>query len=647
VAVVRSLLRRLAPGLVLVVLFPACSPSKSYSFPSVRIDATVHPDGSLSLVEQRTFDFHGHFHYAFFTVEHKQFDDVTDFAVREGDRTYTPGTATTAGHMVFDDNVLEGPGGFKYKATWYFDAQDHRRTFTISYRVQCAVDVYPDTAHLLWKFIGEGWTVPTEHAVVTVHLPGSATNPPARPEGSCFPSALRVPSLEPPANPGPLQTTALLSREVRAWGHGPLQGTVAFPDPQTVRYDVRDMVPGAILEGSILFPTSAVPLEAQQFTPKRAAILAQEASFSQEANAFRRAAIRTEHRRAVFRWMLIAWAIGLLVMAIGLVLLGRRRDRIPGAPRTLTEPPEPSLHPAKLAMRWAFARRRSGLGDAFRAELLTLAAMQAVDVRPVGTVTQAKDFTLTLKQVPTEALDEKFADFLFPGDKPVDLDKLEPDEGQREDLRSWRRTLEADTKEQFPKGSSRAETEALGWAVLASLTAGIVFGIFAANVPLGLGLFLEAFVLWHVARRLLPPRPTQAAAAALSGWKAFRRYLRQFSSLKEAPAASVVIWERYLAFAVALGVAKEVEKQVKSFVPVEDLPAPWPGAPTGLNGLSFYASFQSFHSLSSLTSVAASNYDARSSSLSSSSSFSSDSGMGGGFSDGGGGGGGGTGGGAG
>jgi len=284
------------------------------------------------------------------------------------------------------------------------------------------------------------------------------------------------------------------------------------------------MVPGAILEGSILFPTSAVPLEAQQSTPKRAAILAQEASFSQEANAFRRAAIRTEHRRAVFRWLLIAWAIGLLVMAIVLVLLGRRRDRIRGAPRTLTEPPEPSLHPAKLAMRWAFARRQTGLGNAFRAELLTLAAIQAVDVRPVGTVTQAKDFTLTLKQVPTDALDEKFADFLFPGDQPVDLDELEPDESQREDLRSWRRTLEADTNEQFPKGSGRAETETLGWAILVSLAAGIVFGIFAANVPLGLGLFVEAFVLWYVARRLLPPRPTQPAASALSGWNAFRRY---------------------------------------------------------------------------------------------------------------------------
>ena len=40
------------------------------------------------------------------------------------------------------------------------------------YRVACAVDVYSDTAHLYWQFIGSGWDKPTQHAVITVHLPG-------------------------------------------------------------------------------------------------------------------------------------------------------------------------------------------------------------------------------------------------------------------------------------------------------------------------------------------------------------------------------------------------------------------------------------------------------------------------------------------
>ena len=61
---------KLGPFLIVAALaLSACTPGKSYRFPSVRIDATVNPDGSLTLVEQRTYDFRGHFHFATFTVE--------------------------------------------------------------------------------------------------------------------------------------------------------------------------------------------------------------------------------------------------------------------------------------------------------------------------------------------------------------------------------------------------------------------------------------------------------------------------------------------------------------------------------------------------------------------------------------------------
>ena len=169
-------------------LLQGCSfTHKSYSFPNVHIDATVNQDGSLSIVERRTFDFHGQYHFAYFTVEHKQFDDVVDFSIHEGSQLFAPGASGVPGRASFEDNVLEGPGGFKFKATWWFDAKDERRTFTVSYRVLCAVDAYSDTAHLLWKFIGEGWSVPTDSAVITVHLPGNAVRL-KRPDLPCIPS---------------------------------------------------------------------------------------------------------------------------------------------------------------------------------------------------------------------------------------------------------------------------------------------------------------------------------------------------------------------------------------------------------------------------------------------------------------------------
>ncbi len=58
-----------------------------------------------------------------------------------------------------------------FQAQWSYRAEDETRTWVFRYRVACAVDVYTDTAHLYWQFIGSGWDEPTEHALITVHLP--------------------------------------------------------------------------------------------------------------------------------------------------------------------------------------------------------------------------------------------------------------------------------------------------------------------------------------------------------------------------------------------------------------------------------------------------------------------------------------------
>ena len=106
-----------------------------------------------------------------------------------------------------------------------------------------------------------------------------------------------------------------------------------------------------------------------------------------------------------------------------------------------------------------------------------------------------------------------------------------------------------------------------------------------------------------------------------------------------------MVWEQYLAWAVALDVADEVEKQVKTLVPVENLRSPIPGGPSGVAGINAWRSFQAAAPAIVMSSMATPGSGSTSGGFSSSSSSSGFSG--GGFSGGGGGGGGGTGGGAG
>jgi uncharacterized membrane protein len=184
---------------------------------------------------------------------------------------------------------------------------------------------------------------------------------------------------------------------------------------------------------------------------------------------------------------------------------------------------------------------------------------------------------------------------------------------------------------------SRAMLLALGVFVALGIASAVV--LHRASVAWAVA---EAIVLWGVARWFLPPRLPDEDRERVARWGTFRRFLKRFSSLPDAPAMAIVIWEQYLAYATALGVARRVARQVKAVLPADRVPSPWVGAPGGLDGLAWAGSMSveapvsaGFVSSSS-SGTSATTWSGSSGSFSSSSGFS-----GGGFSGGGGGGGGG------
>lgn len=589
---------------------------KSFSFPEVTIDAQVLPDGTLALEERRTFDFNGSFSFAFFTIDstHAPPENIVDFTVREN------------GDVI--DHIPTVEFG-SFKAQWNFSAQDEERTFVISYRVLCAVDVYSDAGHLLWQFVGTGWTEPTNLVRVTLRLPEKAVGSPPRAE-TC---------------PGPVpdvgyELESLGPREVRAWGHGPLNGEVEFVDPQTVEFRVEVLPAGQFVEGSILFPPSVVPLAAQRDEPGFARILAEERGFARETNAFRRRA-RLESLGS--KVLLGAVPAFMLLM----VLLARRRDRVRGVPSILQEPPEPSVHPVELALLWSAYRGHLSPKTAYRTQLLHLARTGAIEVSAVGRVTDPEDFQVTLRREPEGDPDKDFTEFLFTGDghQPVSLKEMNTGGTRGKRLRRWWTDLGEKAKsnvQRIKQGNARLESYLSGAAGIGAA----YYGIRLLGGPVGHavpgGLIAVGFLGWLVSLGFLPPRLPPDLRERFGQWKAFRRFLKTFATLDDAPALAVIVWEQYLVYAVALGVADEVEKQVRALVPEEALAAPWPGAPSGAHGFIWYRTWHTdTPAYAPAAAAAAAGWSSGMGSMS------SGGGFGGGFSGGGGGGGGGTGGGAG
>jgi uncharacterized membrane protein YgcG len=601
---------------------------KDYHFPEVEIDATVLPNGDLLLEERRTFDFrNGPFTYAYFTVADAQ-DRVRGFSIAEVvDGREVPVQPDYASHSI----VVDG-----FQAQWSYEADDEERTWVFRYTVACAVDVYADTAHLYWQFIGTGWDQPTDHAVVTVHIPDRSDRElPRRTE--CDPD-----------EGWPLvEGTPLRPGDVRAFGHGPLNGEVTFVDPQTIRYEVRDVPPLSYVEGSILFPADSVPTALRTPAPGLERILEQERRWAAEANALRE---RHEDQR---RWVFVLMVVVLVTMSL-LVLLAALRDRIPEVPKHVEQPPEDD--PVQAALVWSAWRGHLSPRTAYRAQILRLVRLGAVSLRAEGTVSDPRDLTLVREMdaadLPTEA-DQDFQRLLFgSGDDAAREISIRhptprPAVGAMWYQGWWRavRARSGETIRRIQKGDARFESTMAFLVAGAAAGYGIWTAVWGVGGRVGWWLVPVSIVALVGALRAIPARVDRPIRERVARLAAFRRYLKDFSDLPNAPAMAVVIWERYLEWAVALGVAREVEKQVRTLVPVEQLRSPVPGGPGGLEGLHLLHGLSSaapalvMHSMASASSGSTRGGFGSSSS---SSGFSS-----GGFSSGGGGGGGGTGGGAG
>lgn len=610
-----------AVPIVLVAVAALNAPgAKDYHFPEVVIDATVLPDGSVELDERRTFDFRGDFTFATFTVAWP-FELIEGFEVTEDGQPIAATPTPT-------------PDGLS--ATWTFTASDERRTFRIRYRALCAVDAYDDAAHLSWQFVGTGWDKETDLLRVTTHLPEAARGGVDRP--TTCPAGV---------SPQGLRTRPLRDGETLAWGHGPLAGEVRITDPQTVVLTVRDLRPFTFVEGSILFPIEAVPLAPIEPGPGRAGVLAEEGRLAEEANALRR-----QHRLETGLVWVLLFAVPLF--AATMVMVARRRDRVPGVPRYLQEPPE-DIHPVDLAMLWSAAEGHLEPKNAYRAQMLHLARTRAIDVQAVGPVSDPEDFMLRLRERP-DGIDGEFVEFLFAGDgdSAVSMRSIKNRGPRKAELTDWWTKAGSRTKRyitRIVKGRTRAERTVLTIGTLGAAAYGWWRSVGALEGPgffTGLvGPFAFALVVVGVASRviagrLMPARLPAKLRARVARWAAFRRFLKEFSTFDDAPALAVIVWEHYLVYAVALGVADRVEEQVRELLPPEAIPEPWPGAPHGIEGFSTYrhwsASSRAYVAPAAAASVGWSSGWGGSS---------SGGGGGGGFSGGGGGGGGGTGGGAG
>ncbi|MCZ7526070.1 MAG: DUF2207 domain-containing protein [Acidimicrobiia bacterium] len=533
----------------------------------------------MTVVEHITYEFHGSFSYGTRPIPIGAYA-IEDVSVSEAG---TPLPFVGAPHNI----------------QWSFSAQDETRTFDIAYTVRGAVPVGSDVAEVYWKWVGEDHPS-IDRVTATLVLPEGAT-------------------------------------DVRGWGHGPLQGVVTV-DGATVRWEAADVPEGSFVEGRVTLAASALDVPSGG-GPRLGRILAEEEAWAAAANREREEAREAEERREALRDVAtVVLPILTLASAAGFLLVWRRWGEEPPPPTDVGEyvrdlPDDPPAVVDAL-LHWGTVRPL-----ALSATFVDLAQRGYLDIAEQRVdrafLPDKVDFAFTWKGRSTEELapyERKALEKLFRGQATASQSDLvawarsHPSSAQSF-WRAFRRSVSADLRRRRYLQGGRGLPFALGVGSGALLALAALGGLLVeAWVPAGVAL------AWATVQLALTPllrQRTAAGARRVAEWRGVQRFLRDFSELEEAPAGHLVLWERYLVYAVALGVSEELVRGLALRVPEAAADTGFVHWYHGSYGGTRFGSIGSFGTSFGATAV------------SSFTPASSGSGGGGGFSGGGGGGGGG------
>ena len=566
----RRLFARFASVCALValalLLLPAAAHADGYSMSQTYIGATVEADGSLTVVEGRQFDFDDDINGVFWEINTGSNQQggsagVDVLSVEEEDTAFNKVDSANKG----DSGVytVEQTGdGVKIKVFSPHESGDSA-IYYVSYTMTGAVMNWTDTAELYWKFVGDGWSADSDDVEMEVYFANAAAG-----------------------------TAAVKGDNFRAWGHGTLTGDVSLDeDEPMVTYTIPCVHQGEFAEARIAFPSDWVPWLSASSEERMSTILSEEKAWADEANA------RRAHARMIAN-ALAALSIVAAVAFTGTIVVFKLRRR---KPKPLFQDEYfrdvPSAdHPAVLSalMSW-----NEVPDQAYIATLMKLTDDRVIKLEQ-ATVTKAKKgllgrekeeqtYRITVtdeawKAAKKDGIDRDVLKVFFAGVKPDKDGVRSRTFSELEEYASERTTSVGDKLEDYQntvKGKL-ADSEYVASDGIVAMVFCLVLGILIAFVPVGSIFFTDGaqanitaavisvpIVLVGIGVGLTFRRFTPEGAEVAARCKALKHWLEDFTRLKEAIPSDLILWNKLLVMGVALGVSKEVLRQLAEAVPAD------------------------------------------------------------------------------
>lgn len=614
----RKILYTLIFALAFLLIGTVKSNASTLELNNLDFDVQINNDGSMDVTE--TWDIYisqTNTLYKSFKTDSSKYSGITNVTVKE----------TTKGQNInfvknnkWEYHVAKNhyygtkneDGDFEIGWGVGLDNSSATRTYEISYTVKDAITKYDDYAELYWQFVGENFEIDSNKITGTIYLPSNVSN----------------------------------KEDIKVWGHTEdLNGTIYATGLNKIEFELDNFRSGRYVEIRTLFPTELITSSGRTKNKEiLQTAIKEETKWADEANARRE---RNEFIKKMTVIILLVCWIGLNIILIIVYIKKtikyskKLKELKKYEPTTKLEYyrdlPDEDSTPGEALKTLDInidSFTSTNFGKVFSATMLDLALKGYLEIKQEKNE-KGKDVIniYILKQVsdglkPSEARIMTFVIDAAKGEKVITLKELEkyienhPSKTESLLKGTYNAVKNQLISEQIIDSEIQKEykkyKESQTGYILAIIFL-LCFTLIAFILPIII-FVIDAIMCGKIAKKLNVL--TQKGVDLQEQWKGLKKYMEDFSMLDRREVPELVIWEKYLVYATAFGIADKVIKQLKIVYPnFEEIT-------NGINTYTYmnimmHTNFSSSFSNAISTSIASATY-------------SSGSGSGGGFSGGGG-----------
>ena len=562
--------------------------SSSLRLNSLDFNVTVNADGSMDIIETWNIRISKtNTLFKTFKKDNSKYTKITNGKVskinRNGLEESLYNTNEYAYHVP-DDSYYFLDRGSEYEVAWGtgYESSSGTEKYKISYHVEGAVAKYNDVSEIYWQFLGSDFEIPANKITGKINLPFGIEN----------------------------------KEDIRVWGHTPdLNGTIYTTSNNKVEFEVLDNKANKMVEVRLTIPTDIIYYSDRVYnTNKLEEIISEETRWANEANTSKVIKIIIA---CIACLAIVFILIYFLIKYIKILTSTKKQvasmhfDYFRDIPRKDASPAE-GLY---IEENKYGSFDTNDLGRIFSSTILNLSLKKALKIERIVDENGKEDSRIQLLIQDANMITNKndeicIYNFLKEAcqNKVLGLFKTQRDNSNDNTsitMNELKRYIEANsqkvvslknnidkivknnlinlkilTKEGIRKKSN----------IVASITIlfvlvffGIVFlvasDMVTANfktvgipwyILLIIGILLVVIItIGNIANKRISAY-TQLGLDEQDKWKAFKKYMEDFSLLNEKSLPDLVLWEKFLVYATAFGISEKVIKQLKIVYPNYD-----------------------------------------------------------------------------